>query len=338
MEITRLDEIIENGGNIINAKDLARLGGVTSRVVAGRKMRLVKLGKISGKALKVPFTETVNKVSKTEFGNSVKEIIRTISILTNEEIAIICDIPVGSVRAYRSHVGRENNANGVVINTTKKVTVNVKKKAAVQGVFPVDKDFAPKKMEARMIMTKAINKSEEKEPILSLPSNTFAMEDLIAMGGAKGVTYDFVESDPKVFGEMVKMLGVKNHKFVNLHLGLLSTRIKQAKANQYRDIIADYCGTIVRHHAEIKTAIKRNIIKVDGAICITLSRRSKFPKVLKKFNVYKEDGKIDTLESTKKYFSSFTGYELERVFTYADKVASGYTGTNMALFIIRRVK
>lgn len=336
MSIERLDEIIENGGNVINAKDLARLAGVTSRIVAGRKMRLVKAGKVTGKAMKVPFTESVSKVSKAEFAESVKNIIRTVDVLTNEEIAIICDIPVGSVKAYRSHVGREKK-EAVVVKTNKKTKVKAKKKV-VQGAYPKDKLLAPKKMEARKIMVKAINKAEDSRPILSLPSDSFAMEDLLAMSGVKGAVYDFVETKAEVFANMVKTLATSNHKFVNLHLGDLSTRIKLAKANQYRDIIADYCGTIARHHAEIKTAIKKNIVKVGGTICITLSRRAKFPKSLKRFNVYKEDGKIDILKSTEKYFSSFAGYEVETVFTYADYVESGYTGNKMVLFIIRRVK
>jgi len=199
------------------------------------------------------------------------------------------------------------------------------------------------KKEARQIMVNSILKGKEhglnRGVIATLPSNTWAIEELIHNQVSKSFSYLACENKKSVFIDMVSNLnkfGRNNKPF----LGSLSEVITNAKENEFDHIIADYCGVLDTFKDEIIHACLNKVVKVGGTISVTTLKARNDNEFTSKLNTLKADlsnteVRLNDNESAIKMFfkslCSITNFEVETEFCYKDT-------TPMILVVLKRTK
>lgn len=199
------------------------------------------------------------------------------------------------------------------------------------------------KQEARELMVQYISNAKKSGlkngKIATLPSNTWAIEDLIYNNVSKRFKYVACERESAVFVEMVsKMNKYGNHN--NAILGSLSDVIYNAQENEFDHIIADYCGVLSSFKDELIHACSKNVVKVGGTIAVTTLKARNKSGFVSKLNHFKSElsgldcENNDNETAIKMFFKSLaaiTNFEVVEEFTYCDT-------TPMMLVILKRTK
>lgn len=199
------------------------------------------------------------------------------------------------------------------------------------------------KQEARELMVQYISNAKKSGlkngKIATLPSNTWAIEDLIYNNVSKRFKYVACERESAVFVEMVnKMNKYGNHN--NAILGSLSDVIYNAQENEFDHIIADYCGVLSSFKDELIHACSKNVVKVGGTIAVTTLKARNKSEFVSKLNHFKSElsgldcENNDNETAIKMFFKSLaaiTNFEVVEEFTYCDT-------TPMMLVILKRTK
>lgn len=199
------------------------------------------------------------------------------------------------------------------------------------------------KQEARELMVQYISNAKKSGlkngKIATLPSNTWAIEDLIYNNVSKRFKYVACERESAVFVEMVnKMNKYGNHN--NAILGSLSDVIYNAQENEFDHIIADYCGVLSSFKDELLHACSKNVVKVGGTIAVTTLKARNKSEFVSKLNHFKSElsgldcENNDNETAIKMFFKSLaaiTNFEVVEEFTYCDT-------TPMMLVILKRTK
>lgn len=321
-----IEQIIIGTSEHVNTIDLAKVVNEKTMQIAGHKASLVRKGLIPKGLKPMLISEATKGMGKQEIGFVIKDIITLCPILTNEQIAKLFSVSVSTIGSYVAHM---TMGHDVKVKTIEVVSRKANKVVTKEDTKVFD---GRNKNIMRVKTVSHINPKQGKHDVmLSLCSDSLEIERLIHSKGLTKHSYDFCEFNEAVFSKLLRNLGESPYKVSNLSLNTLWSRIKIAKENQYSNIIADYCGAFTTFHKELAHVMKKRIVGVNGIIAATFSRRAKFPKALKKFNVYLPDGKVDNVASMSNFFSSFNGFELVETVTYHDTTA-------MILFIIKRVK
>lgn len=258
----------------------------------------------------------------------IREAIRQFPNKTNEEIAQLFDdsITKRNVRANRAHVtmGTDNK-----VKITKPTPVAKVKKVKTKKKTRKTKSYdGIGKMKARTKKINAILNGNKEGLVLTLCGKSLIMENTIFSKGETNFTYDLVENDRKVLNQILVNASKSLIKINSINHTDMSTMIFNANTDKYSHLILDYCDTLNRNLVEIETALRNNIVKVNGTVCMTLSTRGVQPVVAVKKLV---EGEPKNLTGAKKYFSKFTNYEIIEDFTYKD-------GMPMMVIILKRIK
>lgn len=205
------------------------------------------------------------------------------------------------------------------------------------------------KKEARKIMTNWIANSKSEfglnnGTIATLPSNTWAIEDIIYNNISKRFNYLACERNSDVFVDMVNKMNQYGKNNIP-HKGNLSDVIYNATKDQFDHIIADYCGVLSSFKDELIYACLNNIVKVGGTISVTTlkARNEKdFTTKLNEFHCETITGTKDSpmfnlndnhqaIRTFFKSLSAITNFEVVEEFCYNDT-------TPMMLVVLRRTK
>lgn len=199
------------------------------------------------------------------------------------------------------------------------------------------------KIKARQIMVDHIKNAKKYElkngKILTLPSNTWAIEDLIYNQVSKRFRFVACEMKTKVFVHMVaKMNDYGKHNIP--HLGKLGEIIDKADENEFDHIIADYCGALSSFKDEILKACANKIVKVGGTISVTILKARFEKEFATKINSFgnkltSEDIELNNCENATKLFfkalTAITDFEIVEEFNYCDT-------SPMTLTVLKRVR
>lgn len=217
----------------------------------------------------------------------------------------------------------------------------------ISGVFTHEESVNKNVLYRNPIIEK-INESSLKSGIIfSLPAKNFTTEKRIFNEISKKFEFFGVEHDEKVYFKLLENLAKNKFKMV-VYPTELSELLDTAKENSISHLIADYCGQLHTYENEITNAIKRNIVKVDGIIAITINKRitglknQKFYDDMISLNGTEMYGK--DIRKVEKAFKIFLerlcgfNYKLETYLDYRSERENGGKCANMMLGIIRRIK
>ena len=277
---------------------------------------------------------------------NVIELIESKGIDSNKVVASTLGYSANQVKAVRIWLNKKGELYKTEIKT--QIAEAEKQLKLVNSLYSeLANDFknvaGKGKKEARQIMVNHIGISAKgglrKGTIATLPSNTWAIENLIDTQVSKRFTYLACERESDVFVDMVAKMNQygKNNK---PHLGSLSEVIYDAKENEFDHIIADYCGVLSSFKDELIHACLNKVVKVGGTISVT---------TLKARNNYDFTGKLNNFASElsgkniknnnnenaiKMFFKSLTAitnFEVVEQFCYNDT-------TPMMLVVLKRAK
>lgn len=202
------------------------------------------------------------------------------------------------------------------------------------------------KKEARQIMANWIEYGKKHNglnsgTIATLPSNTWAIEDIIYNTISKRFNYLACELKSEVFVEMVSKMNHYGKKNIP-HLGKLSDVILNAKQDEFDHIIADYCGVLSSFKDELIHACLNNVVKVGGTISVTTLKARNEKSFTTKINQFHSevrgfgfDSELSNNENAIRMFfkslSAITNFEVVEEFCYNDT-------TPMMLVVLRRTK
>lgn len=267
-------------------------------------------------------------------------------ITTNKEISELLQLSkpqVNSVRIWyaRKGISYKNSITASINQANEKAkelnALYSKLKNDFKNVSGVGKQ------EAREIMVKHISNAKKQGlnsgKIATLPSNTWAIEDLIYNNVSKRFKYVACERESAVFVDMVAKMnnyGKNNVPF----LGSLSDVIYDAKENEFNHIIADYCGVLSTFKDELIHACSKNVVKVGGTISVTTLKARNESGFVSKLNQFKSEiSGLDCVNNNnetaiKMFFKSLTAitnFEVVEEFAYCDS-------TPMMLIVLKRTK
>jgi hypothetical protein len=215
------------------------------------------------------------------------------------------------------------------------------------------------KQQARIIMMRAIAKSGVSGTILSLPHIACAIEKMV-MAQCKNNDFIGCELDKQTFVKMTQTIA--NERLpIEPYNGKIGDKIYGVESNTYASMLLDYCGTVNTFGKEIEYAINNDVMKVNGAMCVTVSKngfqstKGTLKGILDKFPKDMFKGMCKTEVATKLFFQNLIEktngrYVIETCFDYqdAEKDENGKivrVGNNvpklktpMLLLIIRRIK
>lgn len=203
-----------------------------------------------------------------------------------------------------------------------------------------------KKQKARNLIAEAIMQTKrQKSNILTLPADEWLMEKNI-LEKKNGYKFTAVERDKEMYKEMVKN-STDNEQISNSIIGMVNKTIGEVvvndRENTYSSAILDYCGFIDSFFDEINDIMKRNLVKKDGFIAITLAENnrtlnnplhsSKYTNKLINDCYENEEvnGEKVTNDLIKILVFNNAGYKIVKKYPYKDKTA------RMQLFIIKRI-
>jgi hypothetical protein len=215
-------------------------------------------------------------------------------------------------------------------------TMSAYQKKVSNGTNTYTNQNGVRKQEARNIMVNAIR---TKGVILSLPCSDCTIEQQI-LNNSPSTKFVGCEYESETYFKMLVTIAEKKLPFVELYHGKISDKINEAKIDQYSNLILDYCGQLGTTHEDIKKAIEKDIMQVNGAMCITLNKRISFGTeyIYEKMELLNPRTSNDTdtrCEHTLRTFINRIGglkYAIEDVFNYRDKDKA-----NMVLMIVRRI-
>ena len=205
------------------------------------------------------------------------------------------------------------------------------------------------KKQARNIMTNWIALSKKgyglnNGTIATLPSNTWAIEDIIYNTISKKFNYLACERNTDVFVDMVNKMN-QYGKNNTPYKGNLSDVIYCAKEDEFDHIIADYCGVLSSFKDEIIHACLNKVVKVGGTISVTTLKARNDKEFTSKLNEFycetitgTKDSPMfdmkDNHQAIRMFFKSLcaiTNFEVVQQFCYNDT-------TPMMLVVLKRVK
>jgi len=282
------------------------------------------------------------------------EIVQTIKenpILTNTQVGEIHEVTAQVVSGTRTWfiknpIKYENNLKLLILETEKRTALVNKLYVEKSNEFK-NKGGKGKK-EARQIMVNHINDAKTQKlnrgVIATLPSNTWAIEDLIHTQVSKMFSYLACERVEGVFIDMVTKLNQFGRKNVPF-FGSLSEIILGAKEDQFDHIIADYCGVLSTFKNELIHACLNNIVKVGGTISVTTLKARNDTEFTSKMNGFysetitglKDSCSINLTDNHQaismffKSLSAITNFEVVEEFCYCDTAP-------MILVVLKRTK
>lgn len=205
------------------------------------------------------------------------------------------------------------------------------------------------KKQARRVMTSwiALSKKDyglKKGTIATLPSNTWAIEDIIYNNISKKFSYLACERNGDVFVDMVSKMNQYGKNNIP-HKGNLSDVIYNAKQDEFDHIIADYCGVLSSFKDEIIHACLNKVVKVGGTISVTTLKARNDKEFTSKLNEFysetitgtKDSPMIDIKDNhqaIRMFFKSLcaiTNFEVVEEFCYNDTAP-------MMLVVLKRIK
>lgn len=194
------------------------------------------------------------------------------------------------------------------------------------------------KGDARGIMKDSVGKGNTKKfNILTLSAAECKVEQLILNEVSKKYKFTSCESNEAVYNQMLITIATKNLP-ISTHRGTFLDKIEQAQANEYSDLLMDYCGQFGTKHEDIKLAMDKDIVEVGGSICITLNKRISegtfaMYELMEKLNPPTEKNEMTRCEHSLITFINRVGgmkYAIEQVYHYHDTAS-------MILVIVRRI-
>lgn len=205
------------------------------------------------------------------------------------------------------------------------------------------------KKQARKVMTDWIALSKKEHglrtgTIATLPSNTWAIEDIIYNTISKKFNYLACERNTDVFVDMVSKMNQYGKNNIP-HKGNLSDVIYNANEDEFDHIIADYCGVLSSFKDEIIHACLNKVVKVGGTISVTTLKARNEKGFTSKLNEFycetitgTKDSPMfdmkDNHQAIRMFFKSLcaiTNFEVVQQFCYNDT-------TPMMLVVLKRVK
>lgn len=240
-----------------------------------------------------------------------------------------------------SNVYRANSASITKLNNKLKKSAKV-----ASGVFVHEKSPIKETFYRNPIIEKINQSSLKSGSIISLPAENFTTEKRIFNEISKKFEFYCVEHKDDVYFKLLGNLAKNKFKMV-VYPTELSRVLDNAKENSIAHLIADYCGQLHTYEKEITDAIKRNIVRVDGVIAITINKRitgaenHKFYDEMIALNGTEMHSNICKVEKAFKIFlERLCGfdYKLETYLDYHSKKENGGKCANMMLAIIRRIK
>jgi len=307
---------------------------------------------------------TITKKETTLTPNEVQNFIgSTLLYNTNKEMATLLQVKGATIGANFSILKMADKITSTdeierdLVATYNKIFKREQKRYLETKFNSFSNSDGVEKSKARVIIMRAIMKGVNKGTILSLPFHTCTLEALI---NSQNELFDFIgcEIDSKTFIAMENKIAHTNLP-IKAYEGTIGSQIENATANTFAHLMLDYCGTINTFHKEIELGMKKNIMQVGGAMCVTVSKEGrqnnigKLGEILSQFPKGTFEG-LETELATKLYFRDLVrdnpNYELETIFNYQDvkkdengqpimrKNNTPSKKMPMMLFIIRRVK
>ena len=202
------------------------------------------------------------------------------------------------------------------------------------------------KDKARQLIAEAIMETKRQSSnILTLPAAEWIMEKKI-LKKKPGYKFTAVERQKETYQQMLKNLA-NNDMLLNSVISIENKSVGEVTVNDkedtYSSMILDYCGTIDSFYDEIDDIMKRNLVKKDGCITITLSENDRLLNHSLRMNNYSNtyikkccmgeevNGAKVTGDLVNILVYNNTGYEIVKKFSYKDKTVK------MLLFIIKRI-
>jgi hypothetical protein len=198
---------------------------------------------------------------------------------------------------------------------------------------------------ARNLIADAIMETKRQSSnILTLPAENWLMEKNI-IKKKPGYKFTAVERLRETFNLMVANAS-NNPSIRDSVVGYLNNTVGEViadkKEDTYSSMILDYCGFIDSFYNEINDILKRNLVKKDGCIAITLSENDRVINNSLHSGNYTNTYVQNCCANEKKSGAEITdalvnilvfnnvGYKIVKKFSYSD------TKSKMLLFIIKR--
>lgn len=290
--------------------------------------------------------EILNKktMAKQVTNSEIETILLKKDGRTNKEIAKAFKISTMKVSAVYSHLVRKSLlpklTSAYVPKKPRKQkelrTIKVKKTTNLySNSNGANKQIARDKMEKAILASKSFVKS-----ILTLPFQDCKMERQLLTNVSPKLKFLGCEMIDETYNNMLMTIA-KNNLPISTHKGMIGEVIREAKANQFSNIILDYCGQFATYADDIKIAMENFIVGVNGAICITANKRIH----VSTFGFYEQMEKLNPpfnlTEDTRCVHGMITfinriagmNYSIEEKFDYNDG-----QGRNMVLIIVRRIQ
>lgn len=129
------------------------------------------------------------------------------------------------------------------------------------------------KLRQRKIWYNLIQESGEYGKVLSLPSTKPDFEESL-LNISNNFEFDLYEYDKFNFIHLSKNI-INSPIKASINLGPILNGIEGANENEYSHAILDYCGSFRSFSKDIETTICKNIVKPNGLVIMTFSKRSK---------------------------------------------------------------
>ena len=256
--------------------------------------------------------------------------------------------------SFRSIVGilRSLYSNGILIKTdvitSKKPTYKKENKNPLVIITKKENTFnnydGTGKNDARNLISNCIAPTSTCfSNILTLPAEKWITEKSI-ITKKLGHKFTAVERDRDTFNNMVKHLNTNNkllNSVIGIHKSTIGDVIENVKTDTYTHAILDYCGTIDTAYPDIDSILKRNLVRKNGFITITVTQnnrtRNREDCINNHTNKFVEccTPNLETVDITDffiyKLIMDSNGYKLVHKLMYKDTV------NGMILYIIQRI-
>jgi predicted transcriptional regulator len=266
----------------------------------------------------------------------VIEVINQNQELTNKDISRLLKVSASQVSSIRYWLGLKGESYIAKIKET------ISREESIYKLY--EDKFKNKngveKQQAREIMVDWIASSNYRRgSILTLPCSDWNIEKMVNENVSKVFKYVACERDTNTFIKMAQN-STKYGRNNELYHGEISEKLFSAKENQYKHIIADYCGTLNKVKKELMYACMNNIVEVNGTISVTLLKARDFGGAITKFNQFASEltggacNNSDNEKAIKLFFKSLscmTDFEVVQEFCYQDT-------SPMILIVLKRTK
>ena len=241
---------------------------------------------------------------------------------------------------------KKNDAIEIQKKKIAELKKKIKNSASIQQAKKEEKSKNPYnnhegffKQQAREIMANAVATGQI-GLIPTLPSYTCTLEKLILEKIGRGISFIGCERDFDTFHKMVNTIAENPtlKRTIVPRFGEIGEVIFNAKTDDFAHLILDYCGTINSFHKEIEYAIQNDLVKVNGSLCITLSKNGFSNNIgivgelLRQFPDGCFTGDKETEMGVKLFLNKVmkSNYRVETFFNY-------YDSSPMMLIVVRRI-